>query len=200
MQKLKNSFTFPKLHILQWGICLGLVGSSPIALAAQLVSQEVQSEISFSSYESVLQTSDGVVDKYPFYLYEEYRKTPSPINGVKVKLNPTELQWPSVKVWEHRDVTYNVYLSQDSSFPQGQTMRGESLSYCFYNPHKALKPGVWYWKYEIVDKRSGEKETKGVYSFMVEEGTEKFETPTFEEFISNVNSRHPRVINKGNDL
>ena len=200
MQKLKNSFTFPKLHILQWGICLGLVGSSPIALAAQLVSQEVQSEISFSSYESVLQTSDGVVDKYPFYLYEEYRKTPSPINGVKVKLNPTELQWPSVKVWEHRDVTYNVYLSQDSSFPQEQTMRGEGLAYCFFNPHKALKPGVWYWKYEIVDKQSGKKDVKEVYSFTVEEGTEKFETPTFEEFLSNVNSRHPRVMNQGNDL
>lgn len=204
MQKLETIFStifsFSKLHIPQWSICLGLIGSFPLALQAHAASQAVQSEISFSSYESVLQTSDVVVDKYPFYLYEEYRKTPSPINGVKVKLNPTELQWPSVKVWEHRDVTYNVYLSQDSSFPQGQTMRGESLSYCFYNPHKALKPGVWYWKYEIVDKRSGEKETKGVYSFMVEEGTEKFETPTFEEFLSNVNSRHPRVMNQGNDL
>ena len=142
----------------------------------------------------------GVLCDYPPYLYEEFRKTPSPINRVRVKLNPTELQWPSVKVWENRDAIYHVYLSQDSLFAEGNTIQGKNLSYCFFNPHKALKPGVWYWKYEIVDRKSKQMETKGVYSFVVEPETEKFETPTFEEFLSNVKSKHPRVMNQGNDL
>lgn len=136
--------------------------------------------------------------KLPDYLYEEFRKTPSPINHVKIKINPTELQWPSEKYWHKKNVTYNVYLSQDSLFQPEKTIKSENQRYCFYNPHKALNAGTWYWKYEIVEK--GKTETKGIYSFTVTANTPKFETPSFDEFVSSISKKHPRVMNQGNDI
>ena len=135
---------------------------------------------------------------YPDALYEEYRKTPSPIDDVQVKINPESLLWPSVKYWEGRDVLYNVYLSPDPSFPEDATQKSLGQSYCFYNPHKALTPGKWYWKYEI--ESDGTIETKGPYSFIVPEGIKVFESPTFEELLSKVSTEHPRVMTQGNDL
>ena len=136
--------------------------------------------------------------EYPDYLYEEFRKTPSPINNARVRINPTELLWPSVKHCEGRDVVYNVYLSRDSLFPQGNTQISRNQRYCFYNPHKALKPGKWYWKYEIVDK--DKIETKGTYSFIVSKETPVFTTPSFGELLNNISRSHPRVMNQGNNI
>lgn len=135
---------------------------------------------------------------YPSAIYDEYRITPFPINDVGVKMNPTELLWPSIRYWEKRDVLYNVYLSRDPQFRSADTQVSKGQRYCFYNPHKALSPGKWYWKYEIVD--NGNIETKGVYSFIVPEDAVLFETPDFEEFKSNIGKGHPRVMTQGNDI
>lgn len=140
--------------------------------------------------------SQGI--ELPDYLYEEFRKRPSPINGVSIKLNPTELQWPSVKYWEGKDVVYNVYLSRDSLFPATKTQVNKNQRYCFYNPHKRLEPGVWFWKYEIIGK--DKVETKGIFSFVVPREIPSFETPSFYEFIGSISKKHPRVINQGNDI
>lgn len=135
---------------------------------------------------------------YPDYLYEEFRKTPSPANNMKIKINPTELLWPSVKYWEGRDVVYNVYLSRDSLFSEVATLVSKNQKACFYNPHKKLNPGTWYWKYDIVDKNS--IETKGTYSFIVPPKIVTFETPCFTDFINNISKKHPRIMNQGNDI
>lgn len=134
----------------------------------------------------------------PAYLYEEFRKTASPINGVEIKLNPTELQWPSVKYWEGENVTYNVYLSQDSLFFAADTQVSKKQKYCFYNPHQKLKSGVWFWKYEII--RTDRTEIKGMYSFVVPDEIPTFETSCFTDFMGNITKKHPRVINQGHDM
>lgn len=136
--------------------------------------------------------------KNPDYLYEEFRKVPAPINAVEVKINPTELQWPSVRLLEKRDVTYNVYLSQDSLFPVSNTRISRNRKYSFYNPHRALSPGVWFWKYEIVENNN--IETKGIYSFVVPSNVPTYETPFFCEFISNVSKAHPHVMTQGHNI
>ena len=99
----------------------------------------------------------------PDYLYEEWRKSPFPQKGVTVSVNPSPLLWPSVRYWEKKDVTYNVYLSRDSVFSDESTMRSMGQRYCFFNPHRSLESGVWYWKYEIVD--NGKVLPQGVFSF-----------------------------------
>ena len=135
---------------------------------------------------------------YPQRLYEDFRKVSSPINNKEIKINPTELLWPSVKYWEGRDVVYNVYLSRDSLFPETTTFVSKNQRTCFYNPHKILDAGIWYWKYDIVDK--DKIETKGIYSFVVPPKTITFESPCFTDFANNISKNHPRIMNQGNDI
>ena len=106
----------------------------------------------------------------PDCLYEEWRKSPFPQKGAAVPTNPSPLLWPSVRYWEKKDVAYNVYLSRDQSFPERGTMRSMGQRHCFFNPHRKLEPGTWYWTYEVVE--DGKAVPQGVFSFEVEEGTE----------------------------
>ena len=78
---------------------------------------------------------------YPQRLYEDFRKVSSPINNKEIKINPTELLWPSVKYWEGRDVVYNVYLSRDSLFPETTTFVSKNQRTCFYNRSEERRVG-----------------------------------------------------------
>ena len=134
----------------------------------------------------------------PDCLYEEWRKSPFPQKGAAVPTNPSPLLWPSVRYWEKKDVAYNVYLSRDRSFPEHGTMRSMGQRHCFFNPHRKLEPGTWYWTYEVVE--DGKAVPQGIFSFEVEEGTEGVATPDFETFAGNVPSGHPRVMNYGRSM
>lgn len=135
---------------------------------------------------------------YPDALYEEWRKTPYPDKGIVVRTNPTALLWPSALYWEKRQVTYNIYLSQDKNFPEGKTIRSLNQRACFFNPHRRLEQGVWYWKYEEVER--GKVIPKGTFSFKVTAASEVFESPSLAEFVNNVPVGHPRILNYGRDL
>jgi len=134
----------------------------------------------------------------PATLYEEWRKSPTPVDGVVASANPPSLQWASVKHWESRDVRYRVEMSDDIHFPADKIVRGQVHRWCFYNPHAKLKPGKWYWRYEIQD---GQHRTiKGPYSFEIKLETPVFASPTFTAFLANVPKVHPRVITQGRDV
>jgi hypothetical protein len=134
----------------------------------------------------------------PPTLYEEWRKSPFPADGSVAAINPTSLQWPSVGHWENRSVEYRVELSDDLSFPKDRTFCSNVQRWCFFNPHKKLNIGKWYWRYEI---RSGDNVTiKGPYSFEIKADTPVFESPMFDEFLANVPKSHPRVITQGRSI
>lgn len=134
----------------------------------------------------------------PDYLYEEWRKSPYPAKGQTVTVNPSPLLWPSARYWEKREVSYNVYLSQDSLFPADRTYRSLNQKYCMYNPHRKLEEGKWFWKYEEVE--NGKVIPKGTYSFHVASGTEGTVTPDFRSFVENIMKEHPRVMNYGRSM
>lgn len=134
----------------------------------------------------------------PSSLYEEWRKSPYPAKDVVLKSNPTPLLWPSVKHWENRDVRYNVYLSQDPAFPEAATQGNKNQRACFYNPHRPLKEGKWYWKYEIVSE--GKTVSQPVCSFIVPKDAEGLSSPTPDEFRKHIPSAHPRVMNYGRPI
>jgi hypothetical protein len=134
----------------------------------------------------------------PTTLYEEWRKSPVPVDGSTLIVNPPSLQWASVKHWERRDVLYRVELSDNPTFPPDKSIRGPAQRWCFYNPHARLKPGTWYWRYEI--QEGSNRTIKGPYSFQVLPTTPVFATPTFAEFLANIPRHHPRVITQGRDL
>lgn len=138
--------------------------------------------------------------EYPAYLYEEWRKTAFPAGDITLQTNPQPLLWPSVKHWEKRNVTYNVYLSQDPGFSKGKTIQSLNQRYAFYNPHRKLNPGKWYWKYEVVSVDKGIEAMRGVYSFIVEKATDGLVTPTFNELWKRVSTSHPRILNYNRKL
>ena len=135
----------------------------------------------------------------PDYLYEEWRKSAHPALDMTVQTNPQALLWKSEKYWhKKKDVTYNVYLSQDKNFAPNNTIKGMNQRYCLFNPHQKLAAGKWFWKYEIVE--NDQATVMGPYSFMVEENTDGVVTPVADEFIANIPTSHPRVMNYGRDL
>lgn len=134
----------------------------------------------------------------PVTLYEEWRHSPAPADGAVATSNPPSLLWASVKHWEGRDVTYVVSLSDDAGFRPERTQRFPAQRACFFNPHTPLKPGVWYWRYEIQDGTG--TVTRGPYSFTVPEAGPVFASPTFEEFLARIPRQHPRVITQGRNL
>ena len=131
-------------------------------------------------------------------LYEAWRSRPWPTHGVSVPVNPAPLQWRSERYWNKRNPVYNVYLSQDASFASSSALVSSGQRFCFYHPHKKLKPGTWYWKYEIVDQ--GKTTTMGPYSFLISEQTPVFETPTWNEFLAKLPQHHPFLMTAGQPL
>jgi hypothetical protein len=142
--------------------------------------------------------SDRTKAGLPAALYEEWRHTPAPVDGGMALMNPPSLQWASVKHWEDRDVTYQVELSDDFGFPPARTTSGQPQWACFFNPHKKLAPGTWYWRYKILD--GSMSVTKGPYSFVIKAQTPVFESPTFEDFAAGALARHPNVVTFGRDI
>ena len=134
----------------------------------------------------------------PASLYEEWRKTSYPADDAVVSTNPSPLLWKSDKYWEKRKVTYNVYLSRNAAFPKAETQSSMNQRYCFYNPHRKLESGKWYWKYETVE--NGNVSSSEVYSFIVPESADGLVTPTAEEFRNNISKSHPRVMNYGRSM
>ena len=136
--------------------------------------------------------------RLPPTLYEEWRRAPAPVDGIEAPINPPSLQWASVKHWEGRDVRYRVEFSDDPGFAATRTTAGEPQRACFFNLHKKLAPGTWYWRYHVLDGATSV--TKGPYSFVVKAETPVFESPSFDAFAGSVPARHPNVVTFGRDL
>jgi hypothetical protein len=136
--------------------------------------------------------------QFPSALYQEWRMSPAPADGAVARVNPPSLQWASVKYWERRDVLYRVELSDDPNFAAARTQSGKVQRWCFYNPHAKLKPGKWYWRYEIRDGKTAT--VKGPFAFEITSATPVFETPTVDQFMAAIPQSHPRVMTQGKDL
>jgi hypothetical protein len=146
----------------------------------------------------LLTANENKTEKLPGTLYEEWRITPAPNSGKSVSVNPPALLWPSEKKMHNKNVMYRVYLSKDPSFPEGKTFVGEKQKFCLFNSHKKLEPGVWYWKYDIIEQ--DKTHSPGTYSFVVKPETTVFETPLFKDFLAQISKNHPRVMNQGRDI
>ena len=77
-------------------------------------------------------------------------------------------------------------------------MIGRLQRECFFNPHKKLAPGTWYWRYHILDGTT--EVMKGPYSFIVKDDCLVFESPSFEAFLANVTSRRLSVVTLGREV
>ena len=76
--------------------------------------------------------------------HDKTRVLPYPKMSNELYVNPSPLIVP-----ENADKGrwLQFALSRDSGFPETGTMLSDTLSWNFFNPHKALESGTWYWKY-----------------------------------------------------
>lgn len=109
-----------------------------------------------------------------------------PANGITVDFNAPVLRWPYQK---GKQVKYEVALSMDPGFTDGQTLTGKGLSSALFNPHQALQNGKWYWHYRVVGKP-----WSPVQYFIVSSSSLPMVSPEPSVFLSKVPQAHPRIL------
>ena len=87
-------------------------------------------------------------------LYQLHRTQVRPLSS-QVEYNCPDFQWPASK---NKEVRYRVRLDKDSSFSSENLIQSKKLDWCFFNPHKKLSKGQWYWQYAVIDN-------KGIYIY-----------------------------------
>ncbi len=130
-------------------------------------------------------------------IHPRYREWVNLSGGKDVTVNPQALLFPAA---EGKDVSYQVYLSQDANFPTEKTILSEHIPWAMFSPHDALAEGKWYWKYDTYT--SGQKQsTSDIFSFNVPKNVRKFVTPSTNDFLKKVvSANHPRLYVRKNEL
>ncbi len=128
---------------------------------------------------------------YPV-LHPKLRTWPAPALGITVNFNPPALLWPSRR---KKSTTYNVRLSQDSTFQSDQTMLVKEIPWTIFNPHIKLNSGVWFWQYKI----NGE-DWSALNRFVIPPEAVDFNAPSIETFWSAIPPVHPRALMDAKEL
>jgi len=123
-------------------------------------------------------------------VYPRQRLWPSPSGGLEAKFNPPVLLWPS-----KQKMTWNIRMSQDPEFKNGNTVHAENLQWAMFNPHRKLASGNWYWQYKT---KTGEWSKTA--SFVINDKTPKLVSPESNTFTSKISEGHPRILTLKEDL
>ena len=123
-------------------------------------------------------------------IHEFIRDTPFPQEEHTIFFNPTPLIVP-LEMKKSDFLQFN--LSPDKNFTGEGTLLSEPLAWNMFNPHRELKPGVWYWRFRSVSKGGKQTAWSETYQFTVEKTTPVFVTPTVDQFINNIPRTHNRI-------
>jgi len=115
-----------------------------------------------------------------------FLSAPLPADGSEVEFNAPILRWPYRK---GKGVRYDVALSMDSLFPEGLSLGASGLTGAFFNPHRRLEEGLWYWRHRV----SGGPWSKTL-RFRVTSRALSMASPTAGEFLKVVPLAHPRIL------
>lgn len=144
---------------------------------------------------------------YPEAWHDKMRTMPYPKIDNELVVNPSPLIVPqSMKTKD----SIQFELSQDANFGNSSTgirpiyktratgasaevIRSKFVVWNMFNPHRVLEPGTWYWRYRQ-KARGGEPGTWSTpIEFKVDGSTTQFVTPTFDTFLKNMPTAHPRL-------
>lgn len=109
-----------------------------------------------------------------------------PANGEEVLFNAPILRWPHTK---GKNIQYEILLSQNKDFSDGTTVHLKNLKSAFFNTHRQLSTGIWYWKY-----KSGKGEWSAVCNFIITNRCLPMVSPEAGKFISGIKPSHPRIL------
>ena len=121
----------------------------------------------------------------PEMVYPKHRRWMSPDNGDLARFKSPSLQWPS-----RNSNNYEVRLATNPDFTN-DLISIEGITFSFFNIHKALKNGLWYWQY-----RSTNGNWSKIASFKIDNNSIDFVPPSFETIINSIPKSHPRVLVK----
>lgn len=129
--------------------------------------------------------SNGISMRIPA-VYTRFLTFPVPSMGVDAPCNPPVLRWPA---GENKTITYDVRLSRDSLFMDGETISVSNIPWAMFNPHRELASGRWYWQY----KTSGTQWSELLH-FQVTDEASAIVSPPATEFLAGIPADHPRVL------
>lgn len=128
-------------------------------------------------------------------IYDIWRLKAEPSEDHVVSINPPNLKWPTAV--EGKSTRYRVELSMDRSFQTGVIRSGEQRA-CFYNPHRMLEEGTWYWRYQTI--QDGSSTTSPVHAFRIDSSTIRFPAPSVAEWMHNLPAQRPYMLTYGHSL
>lgn len=130
------------------------------------------------------------------------REFPYPMKGHKLITNPPVFTWPMAdykypetfpveKTGNKMDdyLCYDFQLGRTKDFSDKDVLNCTGLKMAFYNNHKALEPGTWYWRYRVSGQHWSE-----VYEVNIPENIPRFESPKVEEASRMIPGKHPRIF------
>lgn len=128
-------------------------------------------------------------------IHDNLRETPYPQVEHDLFINPCPLLVPYK---EKKSEYLQFQLSMDKNF-RGNTILSKPVRWCFFNPHRELEEGIWYWRFRSVDKRGKKMDWSKTYSFTVKDDIPVFVTPQYDTFKKKLPNSYPRLYNFFND-
>jgi hypothetical protein len=127
-------------------------------------------------------------------VYKTFLHEPVPANRTEVPFNAPVLRWPYQK---GPNVKYEVRMSQTQNFPATSTIMAQGLTGAFFNPHRLLDKGQWYWQYRVAGKP-----WSSVLNFSMSDRATTLVSPSPADFLSKVPQGHPRILkdDSGQDM
>lgn len=128
--------------------------------------------------------------EYPETIHIKERDMPYPRTETELYINPSPLIVPRTG---GSSAKMQFELSDDPTFSAGVVIRSDAEAWNFFNPHRRLEPGRWYWRCRPVDESGAASEWGETMAFDVKSETEVFVTPPFAQFEENLPAGHPRL-------
>ncbi|MEC0242120.1 DUF4962 domain-containing protein [Paenibacillus dokdonensis] len=116
-----------------------------------------------------------------------------PSEEIRLSENPPRFTWIPAKL---EDDCYTLEVSPSPDFDQGETKAYGPLHYNFFTPDEALLPGIYYWRYALVEGSGGDvsqSEWSRVRRFEVPEGLPETPLACRSNRYGEVLSGHPRL-------
>lgn len=122
---------------------------------------------------------------------DKIRTQPYPKASNVLMLNPAPLIVPqSMKKGEALEFA----LSRSSAFDTSETILSSPQPGCFYNLHRPLEAGTWYWRFRSCNADgSGAGAWSESIGFEVSGNEPVFVTPPFADFLANAPRDYPRL-------
>lgn len=116
-----------------------------------------------------------------------------PSEEIRLSENPPRFTWIPAKLEDDR---YTLEVSPSPDFDQGETKAYGPLRYNFFTPDEALLPGIYYWRYALVEGSEVDmslSEWSRVRRFEVPEGLPETPLASRSNRYGEVLSGHPRL-------